>query len=135
MLNSRRGHFYTMTNCTTSLYGSGDSVKKNIRGKKSADICSNMSEDFFFFFGIKYLFTVCSEIRLISLELAQFFVRRKLQIFTMRDTVAPRSSIQLISNRELQTCKHNDPRRKAFWRWKLKFFNLNNSFAIFHDIF
>lgn len=48
MLNSRRGHFYTMTNCTTSLYGSGNSVKKNIRGKKSADICSNMSEDFFF---------------------------------------------------------------------------------------
>lgn len=26
MLNSRRGHFYTMTNCTTSLYGSGEGV-------------------------------------------------------------------------------------------------------------
>lgn len=28
MLNSRRGHFYTMTNCTTSLYGSRNGFKR-----------------------------------------------------------------------------------------------------------
>lgn len=37
---------------------------------------------------------MCSEIRLISLKLAQCFVRRKLQLFTLGGTGAPRLSLR-----------------------------------------
>ena len=47
------------------------------------------------FFGIKYLYRIFSEIRLIGPKAAQFFVRRKLQFFTMGGTVAPRLSIRI----------------------------------------
>lgn len=59
----------------------------------------------FFFFGIKYVYGMCSDIKIISSKPAQIFVRRKLHFFsTLRGIVAPRSSIQFFSDKELQTC-------------------------------
>lgn len=49
-----------------------------LRGKLCDDICSKISEKCF---GINYQYRICSTIRLISPELAQVFVHRKLRHF------------------------------------------------------
>lgn len=56
-----------------------------------------MSEEFF---GIKYVYRLCSETRLINPKLVRFFVHHKSQFFTMGSSLAPRSSIQTFSDRE-----------------------------------